>query len=84
MDTNKDHMRHCILFMLILCKKASQAKDKIYQKYGTDSVGLTTIKEWYAKFKKGEFNLEDQPRSGRPKEMEDEELLVKLWTNQAR
>ena len=64
--------------MFNLGKKASQAKDEIYQAYGTGSVGLTTIKEWYAKFKKGEFNLEDQPRSGRPKEMEDEELLVLL------
>ena len=57
MDTNKNHIRHCILFMFNLGKKASQAKDEIYQAYGTGSVGLTTIKEWYAKFKKGEFNL---------------------------
>jgi len=43
-----------------------------------NAVGLTTIKEWFAKFKKGEFDLEDKSRVGRPKETLADDLQALL------
>ena len=40
----------------------------ICQAYEENVVDLKTIKESISKFKKGEFELEDKPRIGRPKE----------------
>ena len=40
----------------------------ICQAYGENAVGLTTIKEWFSKFKESEFDLEDKLRVGRQKE----------------
>jgi len=48
------------------------------QAYGENAVGLTTIKEWFFKFKKGEFNLEDKPRVDRPKETSADDLQALL------
>jgi len=50
----------------------------ICQAYIENAVGLTTIKEWFSKFKKSEFELEDKPRVGRPKETEADDLQVLL------
>ena len=63
-----EHILHCILFAYNLCKKPSEANEMICQAYGENAVRLTTIKKWFYKFKKGEFDLEDKSRVGRPKE----------------
>jgi len=42
-----------------------KVKQMIYQACWQDAVGLTTIKEWFSKFEKGKFGLEDKPRVGR-------------------
>ena len=33
--------------------------------FGNDSVKERTIRRWFAKFRSGDFSLEDEPRSGR-------------------
>lgn len=39
--------------------------------YGAESTGIRQIYRWYAKFRAGDVNLEDLPRSGRPRVVED-------------
>ena len=39
---------------------------------------MREIREWFQKFKNGEFDVEDKERSGRPKVYEDAELEALL------
>lgn len=47
--------------------------------YGVDVVSKRVCQKWFAKFRCGDFNLDDAPRSGRPNESDssDVEALVK-------
>lgn len=74
MEVNKAHIRHCMMFMFNLGKTVMETRQWIWEAYGEDSVGLTTVKDWFAKFKRGEFNLDDKPRSGRLKETQDNDI----------
>ncbi|KAF7265008.1 hypothetical protein GWI33_021745 [Rhynchophorus ferrugineus] len=40
--------------------------------------GKLTIKDWYAKFRRGEMSTEDDERSGRPKEVVTDENIKKI------
>ena len=33
---------------------------------------LRTVKKWFGRFRKGDFNLDDQPRSDRPSDIDDD------------
>ena len=35
---------------------------------------MGSCREWFRRFKDGDFNVEDKPRSGQPKKFEDKEL----------
>lgn len=78
MNVDKIHIRHVILFVFNSGKNTLEAKEMISQAYGDNIVSLSTIKNWYARFRKGDLSLEDKQRSGRPKETLDEELQALL------
>lgn len=70
----KMHIRHCLLFMFNIGKSASEAKQWIAEAYGNDAVGASTCREWFAKFKKKDFELKDKERSGRPQNLKTDKL----------
>lgn len=37
-----------------------------------------TCSNWFAKFRTGDFNIDDKPRFGRPQQMQDDELQALL------
>jgi hypothetical protein len=39
----------------------------------------STVEMWFAKCKRGEINIEDDPRSGRPKEAVTDENIKKVY-----
>jgi hypothetical protein len=45
---------------------------------GEGTVSQSTVSRWFHRFASGDASLEDRPHSGRPVEMEDEELLGQL------
>jgi transposase len=47
------------------CCEAKAWLDKHYSDFAS---GKSTVEKWFAKFKRGEMNIEDDARSGRPKE----------------
>ena len=71
------HLHHC-MFLYNLGKSAAESKKMIDGVYWEGSFGTSTCREWFAKFKKGDFDLEDKPQNGRPQEFVREKLLAFL------
>ena len=46
--------------------------------YGDHALAERTCQKWFARFKSGNFDLEDEERPGQPKTFEDEELEALL------
>lgn len=55
---------------------ATEAAHKINRAWGEDTVAERTARKWYGKFRAGEDSLEDQPRSGRPQEVDRQAVLA--------
>ncbi|XP_014787037.1 histone-lysine N-methyltransferase SETMAR-like [Octopus bimaculoides] len=54
---------------------------EICEGYGDDIVGKSTVRRWFAKFKAGEFSLEDDSCSGRPSTLDEDALKAKTEEN---
>ena len=75
---DKMHIRHCMLYKFNLRKNATQATKSICSAYGDDALDIRTCQNWFARFKGGDYDLNDIERTGRPVEADDsllEELL---------
>ena len=46
--------------------------------YDEHALAERTCQKWFARFKSGDFGLEDEERPGQPKKFEDEELEALL------
>ena len=49
--------------------------------YGEGAIAERTARDWYAKFKNGNFDLKDASRSGRPLEFDEQRLSELLLEN---
>ena len=74
MEPNKIHIGHCMLFLFNQGKTTTETMDQITRTYGDGVISYATVKNWFKRFRNGEYDLEDKERSGRPKETEDEAL----------
>ncbi|GBM88406.1 Mariner Mos1 transposase [Araneus ventricosus] len=45
---------------------ATECHQKMCESLGINTVSYDTVKVWFRKFKAGNFDIEDEPRSGRP------------------
>ena len=46
--------------------------------YGEGVIGESTARKWFSKFKNGNFDIDDTPRSGRPSEFDEDHLKALL------
>ncbi|EZA53651.1 Histone-lysine N-methyltransferase SETMAR, partial [Ooceraea biroi] len=49
--------------------------------YASDAVAERTVQKWFARFKRGDFNVEDQERSGRPSAVDDDQIAALIESN---
>ena len=75
MELTWERIRLLFMHEWRLGENASEAARKINRAWGDDTVAERTSRKWFAKFKAGEDTLEDQPRSGRPKEVDRNAVL---------
>lgn len=75
MDAKKVHFRHILLFYFRKGKNAAEAMREICNVYGEESITHSICAYWFRRFRSSDFNLEDAPRSGRPNEVNDEQIL---------
>ena len=62
-----------------LKKSAAEAHRLLVERYGeADVLSERSCREWFQKFKNGEFDIEEKECSGRPKVYEDAELEALL------
>ena len=59
-------------------KTAAESHRILVEVYGEHALAEQTCQKWFARFKSGDFGLEDEERPGQPKKFEDEELEALL------
>ena len=63
-------------------KKSVAESDRILVEfYGEHALAERTCQKWFARFKSGDFDLEDEERPGKPNKFEGEELESLLDEN---
>lgn len=77
-EPNKRHLRELLIYIFNLKKSAAEAHRLLVEAYNEAALSERTCREWFQKFKNGDFNVEDKDRSGRPKIYEDAELTELL------
>jgi len=71
---NNRHLREVLIFFFHSKKTAAEAHWELQKVYGDAALSETTCRDWFRRFKDGDFDVDDRPREGRPKTFEDAEL----------
>ena len=71
---NNRHLREVLLFFFYSKKTAAEAHRKLQKIYGDAALRETTCRDWFRRFKDGDFNIDDLLREGRSK--------ICIWWNQ--
>ena len=75
-EPNKHHLRELLIYFFNLKKSAAEVHRLLVEAYGDVTLSERSCREWFQKFKNGEFDIEE--RSGKPKVYEDAELEALL------
>lgn len=75
---DKKEVRAVIKLFFLKGKTATQIKAKLNAVLGESAPSLKTVHTWVAEFKRGRTSCEDEPRSGRPKEVTTDEMIAKI------
>lgn len=74
----KSFLRNLLLHLFNMRETAYDCHNNLFDVYGDQVPSEKTCKKWFNRFKKGNFDLNDEKRSGRKKKFEDAELLMLL------
>nr|CDJ95881.1 Serine threonine protein kinase-related domain containing protein [Haemonchus contortus] len=64
-----------------LGRKATETARDINEAFGPGTTSLHTVQRWFKKFRSGDENLEDDERSGRPSDVNDNQLRALVKAN---
>lgn len=81
MEMPKDHIRHVLLYEYNKHENATTATKNICEVYGKSIISVSQSQRWFKKFRSGNTNLQDEGRSGRPMELDDDLLTATVEQN---
>ena len=82
-EKKKQHFPHIMLSYFKKGKNAAETpQKKTCAVYGEGAVTDQTCQKWFAKFRAGDFSLDNAPRSGRPVEVESDQIETIIENNQ--
>ena len=81
MEIQDGHFRHILFYYSRIGKNAVQARKKLYDVYSEKSLTERQCQNWFARFRFGDFDLKDAPRSGRPTEIDDDKIKAMIENN---
>ncbi|XP_011883505.1 PREDICTED: histone-lysine N-methyltransferase SETMAR-like [Vollenhovia emeryi] len=67
--------------VIAIRKNARQACEKLRKVYGENALQERQCQRWFAKFRAGDFDVNDAPRSGRPVEVDDDQIKALIEAN---
>jgi len=79
----KQHLREVLIFCFNWKKSAAEAHRMLVEVYDDTAPTDKSCREWFRRFKDGDFRVEDKPRSEQSKKFEDKELEALLEKNQS-
>ena len=74
MEDKYQHFQHIMFYYFKKGKNTTERQKKICAVYGEGAVTDRTCQKWFAKFRAGDFSLDDVPRSGGPVEVESDQI----------
>lgn len=83
MEISKREIHLLLLHEFRIGTNATEAANRICQTMGEEVANPRTARTWFARFRNGEFNLDELPRSGRPVEV-DLNLLQQMIEQEPR
>ena len=72
--SEKAFLRGVLRHYFNMKEAAAESHRILVEVYGEHALAERTCQKWFARFKSGDFDLEDEERPGQPKKFEDEEL----------
>ena len=81
-EGKKQHFQYIMLYYFKKGKNATEMQKQICAVYGEGAVTDRTCQKWFAKFCAGDFSLDDAPRSGRPVEVDSDQIETLTENNQ--
>ena len=69
------HLREVLIFYIHSKKTAAEAHRELQKFDGDAALSETTCRDWFRRFKDGDFDVDDRPREGRPKTFEDADVI---------
>lgn len=80
MEANNVHFRHIMLFFYRQNLSAAETHRRICAVYEDCALNESTVRKWFARFKAGKTDLEDDHRSGRPR-IDTSDRVIELVTS---
>ena len=82
MEEKAQNFWRIMLYYFKKGKNAAETQKKICAVYGEGAVTDQTCQKWFAKFRAGDFSLDNAPRSGRPVEVDRDQIKTFIENNQ--
>ena len=73
MECKNEHFRHILLFYFRIGNNAAQAAKKLRVVYGEETLKDRQCRNWFDKFRSGDFSLKDEQYSDRSNEVDDDQ-----------
>ena len=74
MECKNEHFRHILLPYFRKRKNVAQAAKKLRDVYYEEDLKDRQCRNWFDKFRSGNFSLKDEQHSGRPNEVDDDQI----------